>query len=58
MDASQSLNYAPICIGIVTVVSLAGWILPFGLGGMYWFTGPKKTIEKQEEERVTVSQSA
>ncbi|RWQ92737.1 amino acid or gaba permease [Paecilomyces variotii] len=42
---AESLNYAPICIGIVTIVSLVGWILPFGLGGMHWFTGPKKTVE-------------
>jgi hypothetical protein len=41
----QTLNYAPICIGIVSVISVVGWFLPFGLGGMYWFKGPKKTIE-------------
>jgi hypothetical protein len=48
MRLQQTLNYAPICIGIVTIVSLVGWILPFGLGGRYWFTGPKKTIEEAE----------
>jgi len=41
---AQTLNYAPICIGIITGVSLVGWVFPFGYGGMYWFTGPKKTI--------------
>ncbi|KAK0610177.1 amino acid or gaba permease [Bombardia bombarda] len=42
----ETLNYAPICIGIVTVVSTVGWIFPFGLGGRYWFTGPKRTIDE------------
>ncbi|KIW08732.1 uncharacterized protein PV09_00673 [Verruconis gallopava] len=42
---AQTLNYAPICIGIVSIISLVGWVLPFGLGGRYWFHGPKKTIE-------------
>ncbi|KAF3770596.1 hypothetical protein M406DRAFT_245876, partial [Cryphonectria parasitica EP155] len=41
---AQTLNYAPICIGIVTIVSLVGWILPFGLGGRHWFQGPKRTV--------------
>ncbi|KAB5585165.1 amino acid or gaba permease [Coniochaeta sp. 2T2.1] len=31
----QTLNYAPVCIGIVTVMSLVGWVLPFGLGGRH-----------------------
>lgn len=42
----ETLNYAPVCIGIVTIVSLVGWVLPFGLGGRHWFTGPKRTIEE------------
>ncbi|KAK4539886.1 hypothetical protein LTR36_010280 [Oleoguttula mirabilis] len=41
---AMSLNYAPICIGIVTIISVVGWVLPFGLGGMHWFAGPKRTI--------------
>ncbi|KAH8780967.1 amino acid or gaba permease, partial [Diaporthe sp. PMI_573] len=41
---AQNLNYAPICIAIVTIISLVGWILPFGLGGRYWFEGPRRTI--------------
>lgn len=41
----ETLNYAPICIGIVTIVSLAGWVLPFGLGGRHWFSGPKRTVD-------------
>ncbi|KAK3374758.1 amino acid or gaba permease [Podospora didyma] len=41
----ETLNYAPICIGIVTIVSLFGWILPLGLGGKDWFAGPKRTID-------------
>jgi hypothetical protein len=30
----------------VTIISLAGWVLPFGFGGRHWFTGPKRTIEE------------
>ncbi|EFX03654.1 amino acid or gaba permease [Grosmannia clavigera kw1407] len=45
---SETLNYAPICIGIVTIISRIGWILPFGFGGMHWFTGPKRTIDELE----------
>jgi hypothetical protein len=40
-----NIELRPICIGIVSVISLVGWILPFGLGGMHWFSGPKNTIE-------------
>lgn len=47
---AETLNYAPICIGIVSLVSLAGWWMPFGLGGRYWFTGPKRTIDEFAQE--------
>lgn len=51
---AETLNYAPICIGIVSLVSFSGWWLPFGLGGRYWFTGPKRTIDGfgQDSEEV------
>lgn len=49
---AETLNYAPICIGIVSVVSLVGWWLPFGLGGRHWFTGPKRTIDEEVEAEV------
>lgn len=39
-----TLNYAPVMIGFITLVSLVGWVLPFNLGGKYWFKGPQKTI--------------
>lgn len=45
---AETLNYAPICIGIITIVSLIGWILPFGLGGRHWFTGPKRTLSEND----------
>lgn len=50
--SAETLNYAPICIGIVSVVSLAGWWLPCGLGGRYWFTGPKRTVEEEDVQEV------
>ena len=44
---SETLNYAPICIGIISIVSLVGWFFP-RWGAMYWFKGPVKTITEQE----------
>ena len=40
----QTLNYSPICLGIVTSVSVIGWVFPFGWGGRHWFKGPTKTL--------------
>ena len=40
----QTLNYSPICLGIVTTVSVIGWVFPFGRGGRHWFKGPRKTL--------------
>lgn len=51
---AQTLNYAPIMIGGVTVLSIVGWILPFGLGGRHWFEGPRRTITEQEFSRAQV----
>ena len=50
---AQTLNYAPICIGIVTVVIVGGWVLPV-YGGRYWFKGPLKTITDEESRRARV----
>jgi len=30
------------------VISVVGWILPFGFGGMFWFKGPQKTINEED----------
>ncbi|RFU24990.1 hypothetical protein B7463_g11350, partial [Scytalidium lignicola] len=38
----QTLNYSPVCLAIVTSVSVIGWFLPFGWGGRHWFKGPGK----------------
>lgn len=35
-------------IGAITIISLAGWFLPFGLGGKHWFKGPARTISEQD----------
>ncbi|KKY16223.1 putative thiamine transporter thi9 [Phaeomoniella chlamydospora] len=43
----QTLNYAPVCIGIVSVVSIVGWLFPV-YGGRHWFKGPQKTITELE----------
>lgn len=39
----EALNYSPICLLIVTLVSVIGWIFP-KRGGRYWFKGPSKTL--------------
>lgn len=49
-----TLNYAPIMIGGVTVLTVIGWIFPFGLGGKYWFHGPLRTISEQEVSKARV----
>ncbi|KAK2074212.1 hypothetical protein P8C59_008434 [Phyllachora maydis] len=42
--SARSLNYAPVCVGIVAVASVVGWVAPWGLGGRYWFAGPRRTL--------------
>ena len=51
----QTLNYAPICLGIVTFVSVAGWVLPFGWGGRHWFKGPTKTLSESLEDESEIA---
>jgi amino acid transporter len=50
----ETLNYAPIMIGAISLISLVGWILPWGLGGRSWFKGPQRTITEEEVEGATV----
>ncbi|KAF2094214.1 amino acid or gaba permease [Rhizodiscina lignyota] len=49
----ETLNYAPITIGIVTVISAGGWFLPVW-GARHWFEGPKKTIQAAEEQALEI----
>jgi amino acid transporter len=44
----ETLNYAPIMIGGISLISLLGWVAPFGLGGRHWFQGPQRTISEEE----------
>jgi len=44
---AQTLNYAPICIGIISIISLGGWFFP-RWGAKHWFKGPIKTITEAE----------
>lgn len=46
----QTLNYSPVCPGIVTSVSVIWWVLPFGWGGRYWFKGPINTRSAAQSE--------
>jgi amino acid transporter len=50
---SETLNYAPICIGIISIVSLGGWFFP-RWGGRHWFEGPIKTITEAELRNARV----
>lgn len=51
---AQTLNYAPIMIGAITLLSFGGWVLPFGYGGMSWFEGPQRTINEEDLVGATV----
>jgi len=44
----ETLNYAPIMIGGISLVSLVGWMAPFGYGGRHWFRGPQRTISEED----------
>jgi hypothetical protein len=44
----QTLNYAPIMIGGISIISLVGWVVPWGYGGRAWFKGPQRTITEEE----------
>ncbi|KAL9583699.1 MAG: hypothetical protein Q9203_004967 [Teloschistes exilis] len=48
----ETLNYSPICLGIVTCVSMMGWFLPFGWGGRHWFKGPNKTVSPAQAQAL------
>lgn len=50
IQVQKTLNYAPVMIGSITLISLIGWVFPFGLGGRYWFKGPQKTITESETD--------
>lgn len=52
-NTQETLNYAPVMIGAITLISVAGWFLP-RIGGRHWFRGPKKTIEADEWQNARV----
>ncbi|OCT50865.1 Thiamine transporter thi9 [Cladophialophora carrionii] len=54
---ADTLNYAPICIGIITIISLVGWFFP-KWGGRHWFVGPVKTITEEELRNARVQGGA
>lgn len=41
----QSLNYAPVAVGLVLLVSLSWWLFD----ARKWFHGPRKTVEEEED---------
>jgi hypothetical protein len=45
MCALQSLNYAPVAVGLVLCVSLGWWFAD----ARNWFTGPRKTFDEVED---------
>jgi hypothetical protein len=42
---TQSLNYAPIAVGVVLLVSGGWWVA----GARKWFNGPKRTFDEVED---------
>lgn len=52
--SQTTLNYAPVMIGAITLISLVGWVFPFGLGGKYWFKGPQTTITDVDVLEATI----
>jgi amino acid transporter len=50
---ANTLNYAPICIGIISIISLGGWFFP-KWGAKNWFNGPVKTITDAELQNARV----
>jgi hypothetical protein len=47
------LNYAPIAVGFVLVISLGWWFC----GARKWFTGPRCTLDGDEEDVSPSTQS-
>jgi len=43
-----------VVIGGITTIAVGGWFFPFGLGGRYWFHGPKRTITEAELVEIQI----
>lgn len=43
----QSLNYAPIAVGVVLLVSGGWWVA----GARKWFNGPRRTFDEVEDPK-------
>lgn len=41
----QTLNYAPVAVGIVLFGALFAWFLPCGLGAKDWFKGCRQVLD-------------
>lgn len=41
----ETLNYAPVAVGIVLFGALLTWVLPCGLGAKDWFRGEKHNLD-------------
>jgi amino acid transporter len=50
---AETLNYSPICIGIISILSLGGWWFPVW-GARRWYKGPIKTITEDEVRNARV----
>ncbi|WIA39719.1 hypothetical protein OEZ86_005781 [Tetradesmus obliquus] len=50
---AASLNYAPVAVGLVLVVSLGWWFAD----ARKWFTGPRKTVEEEEDGQVEAAKA-
>jgi hypothetical protein len=53
LSQQQTLNYAPIMIGGITIISVGGWFFP-KWGGRHWFKGPQRTISEETVARARI----
>lgn len=49
---AENLNYAPVTVGAVLVISITWWVL----GANKWFTGPRRNTDSDEEEVEVVDE--
>ncbi|KAK9918140.1 hypothetical protein WJX75_001594 [Coccomyxa subellipsoidea] len=51
----QTLNYAPVAVGIVLFGALFAWILPCGFGAKDWFKGCRQTLDDSAHNKKEYS---
>lgn len=47
---AASLNYAPVAVGLVLLVSVGWWVV----SARKWFSGPRRTIDEEEDPKAAI----